>query len=163
MRYFIVLLLCFLQNASYANVAVDQLNETLAKKETVQTKAPKISPILKDLSQNYYFIFIYRGSCPHCHKFAPILKDFADTFHVDVEAYRIDNAPIDGFKSRPLTPDLFQTLYVAGDYKPMVPALFLVNRDTLQAYAVLFGEALPYQLASRVNALMQHIKERFNG
>ena len=69
---------------------------------------------------------------------------------------------MDGFEGHPLPPELFQTFFVAGSYKPMVPALFLVNRHTLDAYAVLFGEASPYQLARRVNEMMQHIEEKFN-
>lgn len=157
-----LLLLCCLQNISYANVAVDELNAQLAKKEQLKTKAPNVSKQLQDLSQHYYFIFIYRGTCPHCHQFSPVLKDFVDTFHVDMKAYSIDNMPLDGFKGQPLTPELFQTLYASGGYKPIVPALFLINRDTLEAYPVLFGEASPYQLARRMNELMQHIEGRFN-
>ena len=157
-----LLLLCCLQNVSYANVAVDELNAQLAKKERLQTKAPNVSKRLHDLSQHYYFIFIYRGTCPHCHQFAPVIKDFVETFHVDMKAYGIDNASLDGFKGQPLTPKLFQTLYVSGGYKPIVPALFLINRDTLEAYPVLFGEASPYQLARRMNELMEHIEGRFH-
>ncbi len=158
----IILLLCYLQSVAFANVAVDQLNQQLALKEPAQTKLLPASPLLKELSENYYFAFIYRGDCPHCHQFAPVLHDFAKTFHVGIDAYSIDGGKLDGIQGKPLTPDLFQTLYVSGGYKPMVPALFLVNRDTLQAYAVLFGEASPYQLARRINELLQHIQGRFN-
>ena len=158
----IILLLCCLQNAVFANVAVDQLNQQLALKQPAQTKLAPPSLLLKDLSENYYFAFIYRSSCPHCHQFAPTLQDFAQTFHVAIDTYSIDGGMLDDMQGKPLTPDLFQTFYVSGGYKPMVPALFLVNRDTLQAYAVLFGEASPYQLARRINELMQHIQGRFN-
>lgn len=154
------LLLLIISQMLHANVAVDQLNTLLVKKESAQTTVQ--SPVIKNLAENYYFVFIYKGSCPHCHKFAPVLKDFAGTFHVEVQSYSMDNAPMDGFEGHPLPPELFQTFFVAGSYKPMVPALFLVNRHTLEAYAVLFGEASPYQLARRVNEMMQHIEEKFN-
>ena len=137
----IILWLCCLQSGAFANV---------------------ISPLLKDLSENYYFAFVYRSDCPHCHQFVPTLFDFAQTFHVGIDAYSIDGRKLDGIQGKPLTSDLFQTFYVSGGYKPMVPALFLVNRDTLQTYPVLFGEASPYQLARRINELMQHIEGRFN-
>ena len=158
----IILLLCCLQSVAFANVAVEHTISQLALKEQVQTKAAPTSPLLKELSENYYFAFIYRGDCPHCHQFAPVLQDFARTFHVSIDAYSIDGGTLDGIQGKPLTPNLFQTFYVSGGYKPMVPALFLVNRDTLQAYAVLFGEASPYQLARRINELMQHLQGRFN-
>ncbi|BCA97258.1 hypothetical protein TUM19329_36190 (plasmid) [Legionella antarctica] len=158
MRRTMLLLLLILTQAAYANVAVDELNALLTPKATAQKQDPEI----KDLSDNYYFVFIYRATCPHCHNFAPILNDFSETFHIKVRAYSLDNAPLDGFEASPLTPDLFQTFYVGGGYKPTVPALFLVNRHTLEAYAVLFGEASPYQLARRIHELKQHIEEKFH-
>ena len=82
--------------------------------------------------------------------------------NIRVRAFSLDNESLDGFDATPLTPELFQTFYVAGGYKPTVPALFLVNRHTLEAYAVLFGEATPYQLAKRVHELKQHIEEKFH-
>ena len=158
----ILFLFCCLQSTSYANVAIEQLNAKLAEKNRVNQSEPVASPLIKELSEHYYFVFIYRGACPHCHAFAPILMDFVKTFHVDVDAYHLDGDTMDGLNSHPLTPELFQTFYAKGGYKPIVPALFLVNRDTLEAYAVLFGEATPYELAKRVNELMQHIQGRFN-
>jgi type-F conjugative transfer system pilin assembly thiol-disulfide isomerase TrbB len=162
MRVKVILLLCFFYNISYANVALDQLNARLAAKSAVSQKANIESPLIKEISEHYYFAFIYRGDCPHCHNFAPILTDFANTFHVEVKAYHIDSKTLDGLNNQPLTPELFQTFYASGGYRPIVPALFLVNRDTLEAYAVLFGEAAPHELAKRVDELMQHIQERFN-
>ncbi|HHF0526725.1 TPA: type-F conjugative transfer system pilin assembly thiol-disulfide isomerase TrbB [Legionella anisa] len=145
-----------------ANVAVDELNALILKKQAPKAVIQKENAEIKDLSSNYYFAFIYRSTCPHCKKFSPILKDFSDTFHIKVRAFSLDNEPLDGFDTTPLTPELFQTFYVEGRYKPTVPALFLVNRHTLEAYAVLFGEATPYQLAKRVHELKQHIEEKFH-
>ncbi|MBA2650230.1 MAG: type-F conjugative transfer system pilin assembly thiol-disulfide isomerase TrbB [Legionella sp.] len=158
----ILLLLLSLIQTSHANVAVEELNALLLKKETFKSMVQTSNPEIKDLSDNYYFVFIYRSNCPHCHKFAPILKDFSGSFHIKVHSYSLDSTPINGFGANPLTPELFQALYVSGGFKPAVPALFLVNRHTLEAYAVLFGEASPYQLARRVHELKQHIEEKFH-
>lgn len=162
MRGLIGLWLFTLATITYANVAINQLHGLLAHKEGRWLHNGATSSMLKDLQKNFYFVFIYRSTCPHCHNFAPILKDFATHFHVKVKSYSLDNQPIDGFNAAKLTPNLFQALYVAGGFKPAVPALFLVNRETLQAYAVLFGEATPYELSSRVNELMTHIEEQFH-
>lgn len=143
----------------FANAAVDELNAMLMEKEQ---KAQKPSNEMLELSENYYFVFIYKSACLHCQKFAPILKDFSTNFHLKVQAFSLDNEAIEGFASTPLTPELFQTFYVSGGYKPTVPALFLVHRHTLEAYAVLFGEASSYQLARRVHELQLHIEEKFH-
>lgn len=156
------LTLLFWAQSLQANVAAQELNALILKKQTPKSVAQKQPSEINDLSSNYYFAFIYRSSCPHCKKFSPVLKDFADTFHIKVRAFSLDNESLELFDTTPLTAALFQTFYVSGGYKPTVPALFLVNRHTLEAYAVLFGEATPYQLARRVHELKQHIEEKFH-
>lgn len=165
MKYRVLLLLWVFAANVHANVALDELNRLLAKKSpttTVTSTQERPSLMLKNIKENYYFIFIYKGSCPHCHKFAPILKDFVTTFNFEVMPFSLDHEPLQEFQGKPLTPELFNTLFVAGGYKPAVPALFMVNRHTLEAYAVLFGEARPYELASRVKDLMAHIEEKYH-
>lgn len=156
----LLLLLCLFTTLANANVAVDELNTLLAHQTGIHGEKP--SPELRDLTDNYYLLFIYRSDCPHCHQFAPVLADFAQTFKVNVEAYSVDGKPLAGFAANRLSPELFHTLYLNGGFKTAVPALFLVNRHTLQTYAVLFGDASPYELAARFHELMQHIKEQFN-
>ena len=156
-------MLVMLNASAMANQALDELNTLLAKKQTSTALAkPKVTSEIKNLSDNYYFVFIYKGTCPHCHNFAPILSDFAKTFNVQVQSYSMDAAPLDEFQGEPLTPELFQTFYVNSGYKPSVPALFLVNRHTADAYAVLFGEAEDYELARRVHELVKHIEEKYH-
>lgn len=158
-----ILMLFSLNSLVHANnVALAQLNAMLAKKEGAMHADTALSPGLKNIQENYYFVFIYRSNCPHCHKFAPVLQDFTKTFSLEVDAYSLDGQALEGFQAKALTPELFQTLYATASYKPVVPALFLVNRHTQQAYAALFGEAEPYQLASRVNELVRHIEEKFH-
>lgn len=157
-----ILLMMLVCSGGYANPALEQLNTLLAQKEQNTQVKHQVSAKLKDLQENYYFIFIYRSTCPHCHKFAPVLKDFTDTFQVATQAYSLDGESLSGFKAAPLSPELFQTFYASSGYKPVVPALFLVQKHTQQAYAVLFGEAAPYELARRVDELMGHIEEKFH-
>lgn len=159
----ILFLLCFcIITPLQANVAVDELHALLLKKQASKARSQSSHPEIKELSKHYYFAYIFRSTCPHCKKFSPILKDFADSFHIKVRAFSLDNESLAEFESSPLTPELFQAFYVASGYKPSVPALFLVNRHTLEANAVLFGEATPYQLARRVHELKQHIEEKFH-
>lgn len=155
-------ILYFLTTHAFANVALDELTMLLHQKETKQAWDSTRNKRIQELREEYYFIFVYRSTCPHCHQFAPVLKDFTSYYNIPVQAYSLDNESLEGFDSANLTPELFQTLYVSGGYKPVVPALYLVNRPTNQAYPVLFGEAQPAQLARRVDELMSHLEEKFH-
>lgn len=158
----LILVFLILAPFSFANVALDELNLMLSKKQEQQVALKANNKRIEELREQYYFIFVYRSTCPHCHQFAPILRDFTSFFKIPVEAYSLDGEPLAGFDSATLSPELFQTLYVSGEYKPVVPALYLVNRTMNQAYAVLFGEAQPAQLAARVDELMSHLEEKFH-
>ena len=145
-----------------ANQALDAIQEIAKIREAKSNLNSAQDGKAKMLSENYYFVYIFKETCPHCKKFTPVLKSFADEFHVHVESYRFDGGPALEFNAKPLTPELFKTFYVDGNYKPSVPALFLVNNHTHEAYAVLFGEAEPYELSQRVDKLLEHIEERFH-
>lgn len=145
-----------------ANPALEAIQEIAKMREMKIKPHQALNKKEKMLSENYYFVFIYKATCPHCQKFAPILKSFADTYYVKVKAYGFDGSPIPEFPNQPLTPEIFKTFYVDGNYKPTVPALFLVNKHTNEAYAVLFGDAEPYELSQRVDKLLDHIEERFH-
>lgn len=158
----VIVILYFLTTHAFANVALDELTTLLNKKQEQYALDNLRKKRIQALRDQYYFIFVYRSTCPHCHQFAPILKDFTSYFNIPIQAYSLDGESLAGFDALNLTPELFLTLYVSGEYKPVVPALYLVNRPTNQAYAVLFGEAQPAQLASRVDELMSHMEEKFH-
>ena len=147
---------------SMSNQALDAIQEIAKIREAKSSSNSVQDSKAKMLSENYYFVYIFKATCPHCKKFAPTLKNFADEFHVHVDSYSFDGGPVLEFNAKPLTPELFKTFYVDGNYKPSVPALFLVNNHTHEAYAVLFGEAEPYELSQRVDKLLEHIEERFH-
>lgn len=149
----------FFTSLAMANPALDSLNAILAKK----SQSGQDSSEIRTLQAHYQFIFIYRSNCPHCHNFAPILDDFAGTYHIPVQAYSVDGGVIPPFAATPLKPAQFRTFFLTSGLKPIVPAVFLLNKETNEAYPVLFGEATPYQLSSRMFELMEHIKEQFNG
>lgn len=159
-----VLMIVFLLFAQslYANQALNELNLITKEKSAIQNAKFTHSKELDDLQKNYELIFIHRSNCPHCHQFAPVLDDFSRTFSINVKAYSVDGGQLAPFESEKLSSEHFRTFFLSSGFKPIVPALFLLNKETFTAYPVLFGEAEPYQLASRISELMEHIKEQFN-
>jgi conjugal transfer pilus assembly protein TraF len=45
---------------------------------------------IKTLAATHGLIFVFRGDCPHCHRFAPILKRFEEEFGFTVLAISMD-------------------------------------------------------------------------
>lgn len=161
MKRLLLIAALFLSVPSWSNQALKELNQMLSGKPDLGLQA-EAKQELRRLQEDYYFILIYKSNCPHCHNFAPILADFSKHFKVEVKSFSIDGGKLSPFQGEALPPELFRTFFLSSGFKPIVPALFLVNSKINQAYPVLFGEAQAYQLANRVHELMSHIKEQFS-
>lgn len=143
-----------------ANVAVDEINQIISLKQTHSLSNGSLGTSQKDdFLSDYEFIFIFRSTCPHCHNFSPVLKDFSESFNMKVRAYSFDGPGIREFDSKPLTKELLQDLFLDPGIKTVVPALYLVHKKTSETYPLLFGEATPAQLAIRISSVIQKIKE----
>lgn len=156
----ILLVLAFVSHVCMANVAVDEINHIISLKQQYAQTEPSFKSRQKDeFLADYDLIFIFRSTCPHCHKFSPVLKDFSDSFGMNVRAYSFDGPGIKEFESKPLTKELLQDLFLDAGIKTVVPALYLAHKKTSETYPLLFGEATPAQLAIRISSVVQKIKD----
>ena len=154
MRNILLTLLLLSPFVSNANVAVDNINEAIRKSEKIQAT--------KNIFKEFEFIYIFKSTCPHCKRFTPVIRDFTQTFNVPITAYSVDGGKAPGLESKLISPDIYNTLFTEANYKPVVPALFLFNKNTHQVYAVTFGEATALDLVSRLEELLAKIKERYD-
>jgi len=174
---FIVFVLgCILLSSASANIPATQIRNLLAKhhhytqprfdanneNEIGSTTNLRDSHtnrnVLNDLKNHYRFVFFFRSTCPHCHRFTPVLKDFASFYDVPIRAYSLDGPDLDNLHARKMGAAQYRKYFLSGNFKAVVPALFLQDTTTLQTYAVMFGEAPPWLLAGRMNALLKHIE-----
>lgn len=103
---------------------------------------------LKGLAATHGLIFMFRGDCPHCHRFAPILKRFEQDFGFTVLAISMDGRAI------PEYPDARPDNGMAARLNATaVPALYLIAPTTRQIVAVGFGVMSMTDLVERIAAL----------
>ena len=103
---------------------------------------------LKGLAATHGLIFMFRGDCPHCHRFAPILKRFEQEFGFTVLAISMDGRAI------PEYPDAQPDNGMAARLNATaVPALYLIAPTTRQIVAVGFGVMSMTDLVERIAAL----------
>ncbi|MDA7742526.1 conjugal transfer protein TraF [Francisellaceae bacterium] len=157
-KLLLILALMVSINTSFANVAADQINSLMQAKNNRAESSAKVPNTIKQLQSDYEFVLFYKSTCPHCHKFVPVLNDFARFYDIKIIAYSTDGGDIDGLQGKKMTADEYRQYFLQGGLKAVIPALYLKNKFTDQVYPVLFGEAQPYQLAQRVNELMKHIE-----
>jgi len=105
---------------------------------------------LKSLAASHGLIFVFRGDCPHCHRFAPILKRFEQEFGFTVLAISMDGRAIPEYPNARPDNGMAARLNATA-----VPALYLTAPATRQIVPVGFGVMSMTDLVERIAALAQ--------
>jgi conjugal transfer pilus assembly protein TraF len=90
--------------------------------------------ILQDLARDNGILFFFRSDCPHCHRFAPVLKLFAETYGFSVIAVSMDGKGIPEYPYPKPDHELASRLNIST-----VPAIFMVNPDSNAVATVGYG------------------------
>lgn len=105
---------------------------------------------IKSLAATHGLIFVFRGDCPHCHRFAPILKRFEEEFGFTVLAISMDGRAIPEYPNARPDNGMAARLNATA-----VPALYLTAPTTRQIVPVGFGVMSMTDLVERIAALAQ--------
>lgn len=105
---------------------------------------------IKSLAATHGLIFVFRGDCPHCHRFAPILKRFEEEFGFTVLAISMDGRAIPEYPNARPDNGMAARLNATA-----VPALYLTAPASRQIVPVGFGVMSMTDLVERIAALAQ--------
>lgn len=105
---------------------------------------------VKRLAATHGLIFVFRGDCPHCHRFAPILKRFEQEFGFTVLAISMDGRAIPEYPNARPDNGMAARLNATA-----VPALYLTAPATREIRPVGFGVMSMTDLLERIAALAQ--------
>lgn len=105
---------------------------------------------IKALAATHGLVFVFRGDCPHCHRFAPILKRFEQEFGFTVLAISMDGRAIPEYPNARPDNGMAARLNATA-----VPALYLTAPATRQIVPVGFGVMSMTDLVERIATLAQ--------
>ncbi|EIA4658327.1 type-F conjugative transfer system pilin assembly thiol-disulfide isomerase TrbB [Salmonella enterica] len=134
-----------------------EAHKTAGAPQNQAQPAPRQTPVmwrLPDGSQvnlrNYKIVLFMQSGCQYCHQFDPLLKSLSERMGLSVFAYTLDGRGDASFPDAIPAPsaviqDLFSTM------KPVTPAAFLVEVNTLRTLPLLYGMVDAGTLSQRVN------------
>lgn len=103
---------------------------------------------VRQLAATHGLVFVFRSDCPFCHRFAPVLKRFAQTHGLTVLAVSLDGG------SLPEYPDARPDNGIAARLNARaVPALYLTQPSRREFRPVGFGLMSDTDLLERIAAL----------
>ncbi len=112
-------------------------------------KVELMDDFLRTTAEHYGMFFFFREGCPFCHRFAPVLKAFADTYGFFVTAVSLDGGTLPAFPAPRIDRGMAERLQVET-----VPAVYLVEPRGGAIYPVAFGYVGHRELAERIYTLV---------
>ena len=112
-----------------------------------QDKDLKTKQVIKNIAETQGLIFFIRGDCTYCHAFAPVLKQFQDTYGLRIMTVTLDGGGIDGFDALPDN-GISTKLGITT-----TPALFLADTRNKRYLPVGYGVMSISELESRFFAM----------
>lgn len=102
-------------------------------------------------AQQWGLVFFFRGTCPYCHSFAPLLKQFAQHYGFRIVDVSLDGGGLPEFPNPQPNAQAAQNLHVEA-----VPAVYLVNPNTRQVVPAVFGLVGWTDLVERLLYALDH-------
>ena len=100
---------------------------------------------IREVSKDHAIFFFFRGDCPYCHAYAPILEQFASRFGFTVVAISLDGGAVPQFPAPRADNGISRSLGVS-----QVPATFLAQPFSGTITPLGFGVLSTDQLINRV-------------
>jgi conjugal transfer pilus assembly protein TraF len=122
----------------------------LAKHSWIDQRRQATQSALQQVPEHYGLFFFFRADCPFCHKFAPVLRDFADRYALDVLAVSLDGGGLPHWPEA--VPNAGQAQRLGFDRLP-VPSLALVNKANGEVTPIGFGLMSQQELSQRLYVL----------
>lgn len=110
--------------------------------------------LLRKMAKSYGLVFFFSGSCPHCHRFSPILKKFANFYNFSVVPVTINGEGLPEFPRPHKNFRLGSKLNVST-----VPAIFLVEPHSNKVAAVSYGYTDWTTLSQKMISASRRIQE----
>lgn len=119
-----------------------------------QVQMQERSSALANIGTDHILMFFFRGDCPYCHAYGPVLRAFSTKYRIQVLPVSLDGGAVPGFTNARTDNGTAATLNVK-----QVPALFLAQPITGKIMPVGFGVLSEGQLVERIDALRPRATE----
>lgn len=113
-----------------------------------QARNQEITKRIKALAQEYGLFFFFKGNCPYCHHFAPIVKHFAKKHGWSVFPISLDGGGISEFPNAKRDNGIATRLQVAH-----VPTLIAFCVQTGQMIPLAYGMVSESEIEERIDLL----------
>jgi conjugal transfer pilus assembly protein TraF len=128
---------------------------TLAKHKQIDVKREDIKSSLLSLSERYGLFFVYKSTCPYCHQYSNILKEFSTVYNIDILPITLDGVSMKEWEGNTIK-DLSVLKKLGLEDISQVPATVLFDNKTKEVLPVGYGVLSISDLEDRIYVLINN-------
>jgi conjugal transfer pilus assembly protein TraF len=66
----------------------------VGKESWIDKRNSDVASAVRNINDRYGIFFLFRGDCPHCHRYSPILKSFQQKYGINIMAVSMDGGSL---------------------------------------------------------------------
>ena len=132
------------------NHALKEPTNALGKEVHLDNAKKQMQISVEKFAEKYGLLFFFRSDCPYCHRFAPLMKQFATKYQLTLFPITLDDQPIAAFPKAKKDNGIANKLGV-----DVVPAVFAIEPKQNEAHVLSYGLVSEETLLERIHALME--------
>lgn len=145
------------RRVQWTNPELDYLNShpisSTGKEVWKEERKTRQEDTAKNINERYGVFFFYLSTCPVCHRYGPILKDFAERFDVTIQAVRLDEgANLPSWPDSWVDGGQWDALGLTGQNVPMT---VLFDKETKAVTPIGVGVMTHDELLNRIFVLTE--------
>jgi conjugal transfer pilus assembly protein TraF len=123
---------------------------SIGKRTWIDEQNQKQKQTVLSLNSRYGIFFFYRSDCPYCHAYSPVLKDFANRYHLKIKAVSLDGGLLKEWQDSIIDSGQAAKLGISA-----VPATVLFDKQNQNIIPIGFGALSQEELLQQIYALTQ--------
>jgi conjugal transfer pilus assembly protein TraF len=135
------------------NYSLIHPTNNVAKQVEYDQEKLKEDAVIHELAKKGELVFFYRSTCPYCQRFAPIVKDFAESYGITITPITTDGISLPEFPNS--YPDNGQSAKLNVTVEP---ALFVFNRQTHQVFPIVYGMTSQAEIKKNILNIVTHFE-----
>lgn len=124
----------------------------VAKESWIDERNKNIAKTIKRINERYGVFFLFSSTCPHCHKYSPILRNFRDKYGITIMPVSMDGGKINGWENIMINTGQVEKM---GITETAVPQTLLFDKETRQVITVGAGVLSHSDLEERIYAITE--------
>jgi conjugal transfer pilus assembly protein TraF len=115
-----------------------------------QEKSKATKAKIASIAKEYGLLYFYKGGCPYCTAFAPVIRDFAARYNLTVLGITLDGIVLREFPTSRQDNGIATSLNIK-----VVPALIAVHPKTGKQIPIAYGMISQSEMEARINLLVE--------